>query len=79
MKVLVHAKPNAKQPGVEKIDDRTFRVAVHEPAHEGRANQAVLRALAKQFGVPQRCVLLIAGTKSRRKVVEIRPASQKKS
>ncbi len=54
-----------------KNEDGSFSVWVKEPAEKGRANKAVIRALAKYFKTPQENAQIIAGSKSRQKIVEI--------
>jgi hypothetical protein len=49
----------------------TLRVRVAAPASEGRANEALIRLLAKTAGVPFSAVRIISGAHSRRKLVEI--------
>lgn len=49
----------------------SFIVKVKEPLEEGRANQTVIKVLAKHFGVPQSQVKILSGFKSRSKVVEV--------
>jgi len=46
-------------------------VKVREPATEGKANDAVLLAVADAFGVRPRAVRLVHGRGSRRKLVEV--------
>jgi hypothetical protein len=46
-------------------------VRVREPAERGRANEAALRALSREFSLPRSQVLLVAGAGSRDKVVEL--------
>ena len=48
-----------------------FEVWVKEPPIEGRANEAVERALADYFGVAKSKVNIVSGQTSRKKVVEI--------
>ena len=40
-------------------------------AHDGEANEAVLRLLAKHFGVGRTQVRIVQGARGRRKVVEV--------
>ena len=72
MRLLVKVKANSK---VEKIQPSPSRrgwvVRVKEPAREGKANKAVIGALAHHFGVPKSRVLIKSGLKSREKVIEI--------
>ena len=46
-------------------------VKVREPAEGGRANMAMVAALAEHFHVPCRAVSIVRGHASRRKLVEI--------
>lgn len=71
MKIFVRVKPAAKENKVEKIDDTNFKVQVKEPPVEGRANMAVIRALAEYFGVTQSDVKIVSGFTSRLKTIEI--------
>lgn len=74
MKILIFAKPGARRIGVKKMPlpipgfDACFSVAVHERAHDGEANQAIVIALAEHFGVAPIAVRIIAGQTSRRKI-----------
>lgn len=71
MKILVKVKPAAKEKSVEKIDDANFKVSVKEPPVEGRANMAVIKALAEYFGVAQSNVRIVSGFTSKMKTINI--------
>ena len=51
--------------------DGVLRARVTAPAIEGAANQALLRLLADELGIPKRDVRLVAGAASRTKLVVI--------
>ena len=70
MKIRVDVKPNSKAPGVEPVEDHLV-VRVKEPPKEGKANEAVLRAVAEYYGVAQRDVRLVSGATGRHKIVEV--------
>jgi len=72
MKIFVKVKPSAQEEKVEKVDEINFKVQVKEPPVEGRANMAVIRALADYFGVTQSDVRIISGFASRSKIIEIK-------
>lgn len=72
MKIFVKAKPGARQTRVEKISDNTFAVSVIARAEAGRANTAIVEALAEYFGVPKSTVQIVSGHASRQKLVEIK-------
>ncbi|MFC6088950.1 DUF167 domain-containing protein [Saccharothrix lopnurensis] len=71
----VRVKPGA---GREVVGGRwgegALIVAVAAPAVEGRANEAVRKALARAFGVRARDVAVVAGERGRDKVVQVDPA-----
>jgi hypothetical protein len=46
-------------------------VKVREPAADGRANDAVVEALAGHFGVPKSAITIVHGRASRRKLIEL--------
>ena len=71
MRVCVRVTPRAKRASLESQSDGTFVVKVTEPADDGRANAAVIDALARHFGIPKRRVVILHGLCSRRKLVEI--------
>lgn len=51
--------------------ERHFRVSVKEPPVAGRANRAILLALADYFGVSEARVRIVSGATSRRKIIMI--------
>lgn len=85
MKIIVIAKPSAREEKVEKISPSAgstcslqansgqveYKVSVKEPAKEGRANWAIERALGEYFKISPLRVKIISGHTSRRKVIEI--------
>jgi hypothetical protein len=70
-KLSITVKAGSKKPGIEKSDESNWIVRVREPAVEGRANEAVLRAIAEELKIPGSSVRLLRGGKSKKKVVEI--------
>ncbi len=70
MKFNVTVKPGAKLTKVEMVGPRELNVWVHAPPHEGRANEAVIDALADYWGVAKSTLQIVAGHQGKRKVVE---------
>jgi uncharacterized protein (TIGR00251 family) len=71
MTVVVQVRPRSGRRAVEVRADGSLLVRVTEPAEDGRANAAVIEALAAHFGVARRLVSIARGATSRRKLVEI--------
>ena len=74
----VWVKPGARRDAVGGRRDGSagaaLLVAVAAPAVEGKANEAVRRAVAGAFGVRPRDVRIVSGERSRDKLVELDPA-----
>ncbi|MBP9888216.1 MAG: DUF167 domain-containing protein [Leptospiraceae bacterium] len=71
MKLSVTVKPNNKKPSVEILSESEWIVRVREPATEGKANDAVLEAIAESLHISKTRVILLRGMKSKQKLVEI--------
>ncbi|HEX8932312.1 MAG TPA: DUF167 domain-containing protein [Patescibacteria group bacterium] len=71
MKVYVVAKTRAKRPSVTQLDQTHFVVAISEPPIEGRANDAVVKALAEYFRISPSQVEITSGHSAKTKVVEL--------
>ena len=71
MRASVTVVPNARSTRIERLDADRFRVSVAAPPHEGRANEALVAALAEYCGVPRSQVRIIRGVGGRHKIVEV--------
>ena len=71
LRVEVRVRPGASRTSVGGERDGALVVAVHAPAVDGRATEAVLRAVADAFGLRPRQVRLVSGQRSRTKVVAL--------
>lgn len=71
MTIQVVAHPNAKKNRIEGDLLGTLHVYVNEPPIDGRANGAIINALAKYFNLKRSDVILTSGEKSKNKIFEI--------
>ena len=71
MRIIVRAKPSAKEQGIEKIADNFYVVSVKEPPVQGKANKAIIVALAQYFDKSISQVHIVSGHTSRQKIVEV--------
>ena len=71
MRITVNVHPNSKRARIEKDLLGTLHVYVSQPPLEGKANKAVIEALAKHFKTKKSSIYLISGMKSKSKVFEI--------
>ncbi len=70
MRIKVRLRPNARETKVEQLGDE-FVVSVRSPPVEGRANSELIEALSEHFRVPKSRIRIVAGLRSRKKIVEI--------
>ena len=71
MKIIVKAKPNARENRVQKIDESNFVVFVKEAPLQGKANEAIIKVLAKYFNTNSIMIEIISGRHSRTKIIKI--------
>lgn len=82
MRILVKAKTRAKEEKVEQLTQPTlgffnnkeqliYKVSVKEAPIDGKANEAIARALAKHFDVAPSQVMLVSGHTAKQKIFEI--------
>jgi uncharacterized protein (TIGR00251 family) len=64
VKIQVKVTANSKS-------ENGYLVRVKEPAKEGKANKAVIRALAEYFKVSQSSIRIVSGLEGKNKIVEI--------
>lgn len=72
MKLFIIAKTNTKEAKIEKIDETHFVVSVKEPPTQGKANRAIITALAEYFHIPKTRISIVAGQTFYRKTIEIK-------
>ena len=66
----VRVTPNASRAQVA-WDGTRFQIRVTCPPEDGKANEAVVKLLAKHFDVPKTTIRIKTGMASRTKIVEI--------
>lgn len=71
MKIFVKAKPGARISEIQKVDENHYVVSVKEPPIQGKANVAIIEALAEYFQKRLSQVRIVSGFTSRQKIVEI--------
>ena len=72
MKINVAIKPNSKKgPEIITQDNGLLIDYIREIAVDGRANEALIKLLAKHFGVAKTRITIVRGHTSRSKVINI--------
>lgn len=69
--VRVDVRPGAKKESVIQTDEKTYTIAVREPAERNLANMRVREVLAAELGLPTGKVRMVSGHRSTRKIFDI--------
>ena len=69
--LMLHVKPRASRNDIGGEHDGALKVAITAPPVDGKANAAVIKLLAKAFGVSRSSIEIVGGPGSRRKRVAI--------
>ena len=69
--VRLHVQPRARRCEVAGVHDGALKVKVTAPPVEDAANRAVIEFLSKSLGVSKSSLQILAGGKSRGKVLQI--------
>jgi len=71
MRIYIKVIPKSSQRKVEKMDDGTYKVLVTVVPEKGKANQEVIKLLAKYFQVSKSQITILSGKTAKVKLVEI--------
>jgi len=73
--VMVKVRPRSRRPGVEGVQESAsgprLRIAVAEPAEDGKANRAVCAMLARALAQPRSAVRIVSGASHREKLLAV--------
>jgi len=67
----VHLSPRSAATRIDGVVDGVLKVRVAAPAVEGAANTALVRLIADELGLAARDVRIVAGAKTRQKLVMV--------
>jgi uncharacterized protein (TIGR00251 family) len=70
-KLTLRVSPGARHGGVVGRQGGVWKIRVAAPPEDGRANDALVRLLAKTLDVPRRDVEIVSGYGARDKVVAL--------
>ena len=71
MRLTIKVKPHSRKNEVKRADDGTLTVFVTNPPVEGKANEKLIELLSEYVKKPKRCISIVAGFRSKIKIVEI--------
>ncbi|GGA50027.1 DUF167 domain-containing protein [Okeania sp. KiyG1] len=67
----VKVKPNSQKQSIEAELDGSFKVCLKSPPVDGKANQELIKLLAKKFNVKKSEVTIRSGLYSKNKLIEM--------
>jgi hypothetical protein len=77
VRLSVHVTPGAREDAVAGWHGESLRLKVRARPEKGRANEAVVRLLARLLDVPVSSLAVVRGATSREKVVEVAGLSRR--
>jgi len=72
-------KPRSAREGLAYDSSGQLRLELHAAPSEGEANQACIYFFSRALRLPQACVAIISGQRSRRKLIRITGRSAKET
>ncbi len=67
----VKVKPNSQQQSIEAKANGSLKVCLKSPPVDGKANQELIKLLAKKFNVKKSEITIKSGLSSKNKLIEI--------
>ena len=67
---IINVKPGSSQEKIIETASGELTVYLRAKPHDGEANDALIKILAKHFKVPKTTINIIRGTKSHKKTIE---------
>ena len=71
MQKRVKVKPNSKQQSIKEETDGSLTIHLKSPPVDGKANEELIKILAKKFNLPKSKIRIKSGLSSRQKLIEI--------
>lgn len=72
----IHLQPKASKDAIIGLHGNRLKISIKAPPVDDKANQYLIKFLAKEFGVSRKQVTIIHGTHSRDKTVRIETPKQ---
>ncbi len=69
--IACKVKPNAHKDSIEGVDGDYLKIKLASPPVEGRANEALIKLIAKRLGIAKSRISLLHGEKARIKTLII--------
>lgn len=74
-RLAVYIQPGASKTELAGLHDGLIKIRIAAPPVENAANRVLIEFIAERVGVPKRCIRIVSGSTSRRKVLEVQGIS----
>lgn len=71
MKIAITVKPQSGNSEIEQAEDGSLVVRLKSAPVDGKANEELVRLLAKYFHVTQKSIVIKQGSTGKKKLIEI--------
>lgn len=71
MKISIVVKPSSGKSEVDRAEDGSLIVRLKSAPVDGKANEELIRLLAKYFGVTQKSIVIKQGSTGKKKLVKV--------
>lgn len=71
VKIIIYAKPNAKNTLLVKVDEKALHISLHAKPQQGEANKELIEFLSALLKIPKSQINLLKGEGSRYKQVVV--------
>ena len=69
--IQVKVKPNSSQQKIIEAEDGSLTIYLQSPPVDGKANQELIKLLAKKYDVPKSQITIKSGLSSKTKLIAI--------
>ena len=70
MRYAITVKPGSSQEKIIETNEGELTIYLRAKAHDGEANDALIKLLSKYHRVPKTSIKIIRGAKSKSKIIE---------
>lgn len=67
----IKVQPNSSQNKIKELPDGSFKIWLTASPTDGKANEALIKFLSKEFKVPKSNIEIKKGSTSKNKIIEI--------
>ncbi len=71
MRLIIKVIPKAKLNKIVQLDNNNYKIYTTSPPDKGKANQSIIKMLAKELNIPKSNLEIIKGNKNKNKIIKI--------